>query len=80
MNNLGKTGKDLVTGFEGTIVGVVSYLTGCSQYLLQPKTKDGDFKEAKWFDEGRVTFGDQAIDPNNIKAEKNGCDIPAPIK
>lgn len=80
MNNLGKKGEDRITGFEGTIVGVVHYLTGCSQYLLQPKAKNGDFKDAKWFDEGRISFGEQVINPSDIKAEKDGCDLAAPIK
>lgn len=77
---LGKSGKDVVTGFAGTIVGVVSYLTGCNQLLLQPQVKDGDYKDGKWFDDGRIEIGEQKIDPDNIKSTKNGCDIPAPTK
>jgi len=81
MNDLlGKSGRDAVTGFEGTIVGVVSYLTGCNQLLLQPQAKDGDYKDGKWFDDGRVAVGEQKINPKDIKSELNGCDIQAPTK
>lgn len=79
MNDLlGKSGKDVVTGFEGTIVGIVNYLTGCNQLLLQPQAVGGDYKDGKWFDDGRVTIGEQKINPENIKSTKDGCDIPAP--
>ncbi len=52
---LGYIVKDIVTGFQGTVTGVVSYLTGCDQFLIQPKIKSGnEFIEARWFDENRI--------------------------
>ena len=40
--NLGRQGKDKITGFKGTIIGYVQYSTGCNQYLLVPKCKKGE--------------------------------------
>lgn len=78
---LGKTGKDKVTGFEGTIIGIVSYLTGCNQLLVQPVIRDGgDFKEARWIDDSRVTIGKEIISPSDVTGDKNGADVPAPVK
>jgi len=52
---LGYSAKDIVTGFQGTITGQVSYLTGCDQFLIQPRIKTGnEFIEARWFDENRI--------------------------
>jgi hypothetical protein len=34
---LGVTAKDLVTGFEGKVLGLCQYITGCNQVLIQPK-------------------------------------------
>lgn len=51
---LGNTVKDRVTGFSGVVTGVVHYLTGCSQALVQPPVKDGELKESHWFDVQRL--------------------------
>ena len=79
--NLGSKVKDKITGFEGFATGKASYITGCDQYLVQPPTKDGDFKEGRWFDEGRLeVIEDSAIKAETVKAEENGCDASAPVK
>lgn len=81
--NLGDIAKDKITGFEGVITGKASYLTGCDQYCIQPKVKDGDSgncPDAKWFDEGRIDPIFQGPLPYNVKAERNGSDYTAPIK
>lgn len=53
--NLGKTGVDVISGFEGTILAYIQYYTGCNQYLLVPKVdKDGKAREGEWYDESRV--------------------------
>ena len=82
---LGKTGRDKVTGFEGTITGVAVYLTGCNQYLLRPKTKeDGSMIEGHWFDDMRVEVSGKTIKledgKKKTKPPKNGADQAAPIK
>jgi hypothetical protein len=76
---LGATLKDLISGFQGIATGRVSYITGCDQYLLQPQSKDGDKKEAIWFDVNRLTqVGKKKIILKT--SEENGADISAPIK
>ncbi len=82
---LGKTGRDKITGFEGTITGIAIYLTGCNQYLLRPKVKkDGSTIEGEWFDDQRVEVSGKAVtleDPKKkTTASKPGADLPAPIK
>lgn len=78
MIELGRTGKDKITGFQGVVVGVATYLTGCNQVLLVPPLKkDGALEEACWFDEQRV----QAVGRKRVKLENGdtpGCDKPAP--
>lgn len=55
MVNLGRHGKDVITGFEGTITSEHHYLTGCTQLGLQPKCKtDGSVGETMFFDVTRV--------------------------
>jgi hypothetical protein len=53
---LGKTARDKYTGFEGLVTGRVEYLTGCEQFLLQPRKLDdkGQPIEPKWLDVDRI--------------------------
>ena len=52
---LGTKAKDMITGFEGYVTGLVDYLTGCSQALLVPRMKkDGTLPEGQWFDVQRL--------------------------
>jgi len=58
---LGTPVRDKITGFAGTLIGNVSYISGCSQGLVSPKVgADGAFKESQWFDLQRLeqTDGD----------------------
>lgn len=77
---LGQKSKDKITGFEGVLTGKASYLTGCDQYLVQPAVKDGNFREGKWFDEGRLEVVGEAFTAADVAADKNGCDTTAPVK
>ena len=56
-------GRDAITGFEGIVVGVCRYLTGCDTVLLVP-TVDGSVKGGedggRWFDVDRVEVHAQA--------------------
>lgn len=75
--------KDKITGFEGIVTGHADYITGCDQYILQPPSKDGEFKEARWFDENRIEILNSEESILSKKKEginDNGADIPAPIK
>ena len=41
IKNLGRTATDKITGFSGIATGFVVYITGCNQYLINPKAKKG---------------------------------------
>lgn len=72
MNNLGKKGRDKITGFEGIITGKAIYLYGCSQYNLVPPAKDGVIGSTEWFDEGRIEIIGEGVAPEDVRVEKNG--------
>lgn len=38
---LGKHCRDIVSGLEGICIGVVEWMYGCRQFVLQPKAEDG---------------------------------------
>jgi len=78
-DNLGRSAKDKITGFEGVATGYVQYLTGCHQYLITPRlAPGGNARDAVWFDEQRLTFTGKAIVLDNGKTP--GFDKPAPIR
>lgn len=77
---LGIEAKDKITGFRGFITGHAEYLTGCDQYIVQPPVMPGEYIEGHWFDEGRLEMIREAFTPDDVKADKNGCDYSAPIK
>jgi hypothetical protein len=77
MLELGKKGKDKVTGFEGVITGHAKYLYGCDLYALTPTVdKDGKICETNWFDEGRIEVIGDGIKAEDVRAEKNGAGSP----
>lgn len=53
---LGVTVEDVITGFKGTVTGIVHYITGCDQALVAPRGLDGDGKirDSQWFDVQRL--------------------------
>jgi len=54
---LGETAKDEITGFKGIITGRCDYITGCDQYMLQPKSiKSSEVPEPKWLDDNRLVI------------------------
>lgn len=76
---LGVTAKDVVTGFKGIVTAHVEYLTGCTQYLVQPPVKkDGGYTDNKWFDEDRLEH--VAAKAITLPRTLAGCDSPAPCK
>jgi hypothetical protein len=76
---LGKRYTDKVSGFSGIATGFVQYITGCNRVLLQPKTKNGEYKEALWFDAQRLkTEQGESISLDNSK--NPGFDKQAPIR
>lgn len=75
---LGATYTDQITRYRGVAVGIVFYMTGCNQVLLDPGVdKDGKRQVSEWFDEQRLTIGkEKLISLNNEKSP--GFDAPAP--
>ena len=61
---LGTKVKDKITGFNGTTTGFAFYLTGCDQYSVTPKMKEGEnsYPDCQWFDVNRLEpTGDESI-------------------
>ncbi len=76
---IGLKAKDKVTGFTGTITAHADYMTGCDQFLLQPKSKSDEYKDGRWFDEQRLELiGVKKSKLDNSKA--NGACGVAPVK
>ncbi len=76
---LGQKVSDKVTGFQGTVIGHVEYLTGCKQCLVQPAVnKEGAWVESHWFDDDRLDIVDAT--PISLQVLDNGPDKPAPRK
>ena len=74
-HELGKVGRDIITGFEGIIIGRAEHLTGCNQYGIAPKTlKDGVRIQTEWFDEGRIEIVGEGITAEAVAAATPGCD------
>ena len=72
MIELGKKGRDKITGFEGVITGRAQYLTGCDQYVLAPQAKDGSLPNSQWFDEGRIEVIGEGITPAAVAGPAPG--------
>ena len=76
--NLGRLGTDIVTGFTGTIVGYVEYLTGCNQYLIVPKCKKGEEHSkpsGEWIDDSRIEISETKKMLKLVPTESTGADI-----
>lgn len=73
---LGAQYKDRITGFTGTAIGHVEYLTGCHQTLLAPITDDpAKAPDSHWMDDQRLhRVGSELISLDN--GDTPGCDKP----
>ena len=84
MIELGVVAKDVVTGFEGVVMGRAQYLTGCDQYMVKPQglDKDGKVRDSVWFDENRleVTNHESLVLPGDTERDPGGPthDTPPP--
>lgn len=58
---LGKSVKDRITGFKGTVISVNFDLFGCVQATVKPSSldKDGKMIDAQWFDVNRLEVTDK---------------------
>jgi len=76
---LGCTLKDKITDFEGVATGVASYITGCDQFCLQPKVKDGAYVPSQWFDDNRLEIVGKDIVKLKLEDDVGAC-CQAPTK
>jgi hypothetical protein len=61
---------DIITGFTGTVTGIVSYISGCNQALVAPPLDaKGEVPESKWFDLQRL----QQVPGSSILVLDNGA-------
>jgi hypothetical protein len=71
---LGKEVKDKVTGFSGIAVSVHGYITGCTQYGVQPKVDGkGEIPKMNWIDEGRLIVTGDGISAEEVQGTEDGC-------
>jgi hypothetical protein len=64
---IGDIAKDNITGFSGLIDAKIEYLTGCTQFRLQPRElKDSKIQECVWFDENRLTTTEAGVLPRQV--------------
>lgn len=78
MEDLGKLGRDKITGFEGIIVGYAVYLFGCNTYALAPRTfnkETGKRPETEWFDDGRIEIIGEGVSVEEVKGDKPGAEF-----
>ena len=67
--------EEKITGFKGIITGTVFYITGCNQYLITGKSKDGAEAPSIYVDEGRIRLvEDGVLKKEEVKAKDNGPD------
>ena len=70
---------DVVSGLQGIITGYSTYITGCSQYLVQPKGNGKIKPESHWIDESRLEVMNGKKKINLVKIDV-GPDKAAPIR
>ena len=76
--NLGKIGKDKITGFQGVIIGKATYLFGCNQYAIAPQKWNAETAkrpDTEWFDEGRVEIVGDGVNPADVQVETPGAEF-----
>lgn len=61
---LGDLAKDIITRFEGVVVGHAENINNCDRMGLQPRElKDGSPVEPKWFDITQLELVEKAVIP-----------------
>jgi len=71
MIELGKKAKDKITGFEGILVTRAQYITGCDQYAICPKAKDGEIFDYQYFDESRIKVTGDGVKIEDVAFKKD---------
>ena len=74
MLQLGKQGRDKITGYTGIITFHAKHLYGCDTYGLTPKIdNDGKLGDTCWFDEGRIEITGDGIKPEDMRVNEKGA-------
>jgi len=62
--------RDKITGFEGVVVAVGTWMEGCARVLVHPQTlKDGKPEEGQWFDLTRTEFIEKTLPYEEIPCD-----------
>lgn len=70
---LGKQGRDKISGLTGIIIGRAEYLFGCAQYGIVPRIgANGEPSIATWLDEGRVEVIGDGIVAQDVQVDRPG--------
>lgn len=79
IHELGKEGKDKITGFSGVLTSWCEFLTGCNRYCIQPtELKDGRPIEGIYFDEAQIEIIGSGILAKDVTSKKPGACSPDP--
>lgn len=73
--------KDRITGLTGVVTGITTYISGCSQALVNPRiVENGKMAESVWIDVQRLELlsGTAVVVLDN--GVTPGFDAPAPIR
>jgi len=79
---LGSILKDVVTGFEGVVMCVSFYTTGCVHYGLSPRKlkKEGGDPDWTWYDESRLTCAGKHVKFPGLMQQSRSGPCPTPPK
>jgi len=81
LHELGKRGKDKITGFEGILTSRCEFLTGCNRYHIQPTDlREGKPIEGIYFDEAQIQIIGEGIKAEEVQGEERGACSPNPTK
>jgi len=70
----GQKVRDVMTGFEGTIVCCAEYINGCIRYSIQPELdEEGHYQESQVIDEEQLELIKK---PKETKKKPHGGDRP----
>ena len=68
MIQLGQKVKDSITGYQGIVVGITTWLDGCVRIGIQSvQLKDGKVLDPEWFDEKRIINLDDKTHKSTVK-------------
>ena len=77
---LGCKARNKVTGFEGTVTGVIHYLTGCTHYGLTSMGTAKDESKTNWYDESEIDRVGASVVTLNKRSVPDSSPGPAPRK